>query len=801
MATYVNDLRLKEIATGDESGTWGTSTNTNLELIAEAFSFGTEAITTNADTHTTTIADGSTDPGRSIYLKYTGTLDSACTITIGPNTVSKLWFIENATSGSQNIIISQGSGANVTIPAGHVKAVYSDGAGSGAAIVDAFTDLNLAGTTTVSVLSVSSTTTFSDDVTFTGASNNLVWDKSDDCLEFADNAKAKFGASDDLQIYHDGSNSRIQEAGTGSLLVRGSNLQLQDSDGFDYLTCTDGGDGGTVVLKHLGSTVLSTASGGVTVTGALTADDLEIDSGTLSVDASNNRVGINTTSPSSVLHVAGTQGTLARIVGTNASSDVRLLFDAGGTNGQIQYAGASHASLADTLTLVTQADVRTVHAGSQRFTIKSDGDTGIGQTAPNSPLEIAKNITFSSADTFPQLLIRTSTSGTTGNQLGLGVDEADDLAFIQAIDRGNDSIPLILQRYSNRVGIGTDSPTEALSISSDDGRVSTTSNVAKTAGVLTGGYLIYSGDGSGAGSGNRAGIQSFSTNSVGSIYDLRFYTTDGSTNLVEGMRLNGDGTLQTGTAIGNSTYAGLFNGVKNVGTGAIIQTRNGNGNKHFMLRGDNNVEYGSIGLNSTSGTASLQIQGEDSIVFKTNTDTERVRINGTGDLFLGTTSAVRGSEIISVDAGTADVMACKTSAAGLIIRKTSFSNGFLLLFEVDSNGFAVGSITSDGSSTSYTSASDYRLKENVQPMENGLDRVRQLNPVKFTWKDTGKESEGFIAHEFDEIYSGCVDGEKDGEQMQTLDYGKITPLLVKAIQEQQEQIDALQSEINNLKGE
>jgi len=143
MATYVNDLRLKEIATGDESGTWGTSTNTNLELIAEAFSYGTEAITTNADTHTTTIADGSTDPGRSIYLKYTGTLDSACTITIGPNTVSKLWFIENATSGSQNIIISQGSGANITIPAGDTKVVYSDGAGSGAAFVDAFASLNV----------------------------------------------------------------------------------------------------------------------------------------------------------------------------------------------------------------------------------------------------------------------------------------------------------------------------------------------------------------------------------------------------------------------------------------------------------------------------------------------------------------------------------------------------------------------------------------------------------------------------------------------------------------------------------
>jgi hypothetical protein len=142
-STYVNDLRLNEMATGDASGTWGTTTNTNLELIAEAFSYGTEVITTNADTHTTTIADGATDPGRSMYLKYTGTLDSACTITIGPNTVSKLWFIENATTGSQNIILSCGSGANITILPGDTKVVYSDGAGAGAAFIDAFASLSV----------------------------------------------------------------------------------------------------------------------------------------------------------------------------------------------------------------------------------------------------------------------------------------------------------------------------------------------------------------------------------------------------------------------------------------------------------------------------------------------------------------------------------------------------------------------------------------------------------------------------------------------------------------------------------
>jgi trimeric autotransporter adhesin len=142
-SSYVNDLRLNEMATGDASGTWGTTTNTNLELIGEALGYGTEGITTNADTHTSTIADGATDPVRAMYVEYTGTLDSACTITIAPNTVNRMQFIENGTSGSQNIIISQGSGANITIPPGDVKAVYLDGAGSGAAVVDAFASLNV----------------------------------------------------------------------------------------------------------------------------------------------------------------------------------------------------------------------------------------------------------------------------------------------------------------------------------------------------------------------------------------------------------------------------------------------------------------------------------------------------------------------------------------------------------------------------------------------------------------------------------------------------------------------------------
>ena len=157
MATYVNDLRLKEIGTGESSGTWGSETNTNLELIAEALSFGTQDCFSSDANATTTVADGSTDPARSIYFKVTSsaTLSTTRELTIGPNTISRLMFIENATTGSQIITIKQGSGATVNIGNGAVKAVYLDGAGSGAAVADALVDLDLTGTTTAATLTAS----------------------------------------------------------------------------------------------------------------------------------------------------------------------------------------------------------------------------------------------------------------------------------------------------------------------------------------------------------------------------------------------------------------------------------------------------------------------------------------------------------------------------------------------------------------------------------------------------------------------------------------------------------------------
>ena len=130
--TFSNDLRLRLQESGSNAGTWGDLLNGTITNIASALGQGSEAIP-NASTHTITLADGTADEARSLYLKCTGG-GQACTVTLGPNTISKVWIIDNTTS--YTLTFSQGSGANVAIAAGAVKVIATDGAGSGAAVVD-----------------------------------------------------------------------------------------------------------------------------------------------------------------------------------------------------------------------------------------------------------------------------------------------------------------------------------------------------------------------------------------------------------------------------------------------------------------------------------------------------------------------------------------------------------------------------------------------------------------------------------------------------------------------------------------
>ena len=177
MATYVNNLRLKEITTGDEDGTWGTSTNTNLELITDGFSYGTKQLSGDAN-QTFTMPDATADATRGFYLKITsaGALTATREVTLGPNTVSKVWLIENATTGSRIITIKQGSGATVNVANGSKVMIVTDGAGAGAAVFNANpteagagTVTSVGGTGTVNGISLSGTVTSSGNLTLGGA--------------------------------------------------------------------------------------------------------------------------------------------------------------------------------------------------------------------------------------------------------------------------------------------------------------------------------------------------------------------------------------------------------------------------------------------------------------------------------------------------------------------------------------------------------------------------------------------------------------------------------------------------------
>ena len=294
-STYVNNLRLNEMATGDQSGTWGTTTNTNLELIGQAFGWGTRAIA-NASTDNITIADGASDADRNMALKLTGG-GQACTVTILPNTSSKVWIMENATS--YTLTFTQGSGANVAILAGETKMIATDGLGSGAVVYDVLTDLNLAGTTKAAALTVAGVGTFasldiSGDVDVDGTANLDIVD-IDGAVDMASTltvAGVLTGASLDISgdIDIDGT-TNLDVVDIDGAVDMASTLQV---DGVATFTGRDIHSGGITIANagQIGSVgdadAIAIASDGVvTLTQKLVGTELDI-SGNVDVDGTTN---------------------------------------------------------------------------------------------------------------------------------------------------------------------------------------------------------------------------------------------------------------------------------------------------------------------------------------------------------------------------------------------------------------------------------------------------------------------------------------------------------------------------------
>jgi hypothetical protein len=146
MATYSN-LGIKLITTGDESGTWGTSTNTNFSDVIDEAIAGVVTYNIGSDANfTLTVSDATSSDARHAVIKFTSTtLTATRTCTLAPDDLQKVWVVVNATTGGQSLTFKQGSsGATVTVPNGESAIIYSDGAGASAGaitrVLDSFTN-------------------------------------------------------------------------------------------------------------------------------------------------------------------------------------------------------------------------------------------------------------------------------------------------------------------------------------------------------------------------------------------------------------------------------------------------------------------------------------------------------------------------------------------------------------------------------------------------------------------------------------------------------------------------------------
>jgi len=212
--------------------------------------------------------------------------------------------------------------------------------------------------------------------------------------------------------------------------------------------------------------------------------------------------------------------------------------------------------------------------------------------------------------------------------------------------------------------------------------------------------------------------------------------------------------------------------------------------------------------NSTTGTAAsdgfsvicqettndviLTQRESANLTFRT-ADTERARIDASGNLLVGTTTAsVTGAGLwLYNDGGSYGRINFGSSITGSSFPAVFYNNV----------GSAVGSISYTTTTTTFGTSSDYRLKEDVQPMVGSVDRLMALKPVNFAWKVDGSRVDGFLAHEAQEVVPECVTGEKDAvddegnPQYQGIDQSKIVPLLVAALQEALTKIEALEARV------
>jgi len=420
--------------------------------------------------------------------------------------------------------------------------------------------------------------------------------------------------------------------------------------------------------------------------------------------------------------------------------------------------------------------------GNSVFTFVSVAPGGSG-TVTN--IKAGSNISMTEAGT-------TVTETTTSATIAVTASPSFSSAIVTG-DLTVDTNTLHVDSTNNRVGIGTTSPATALEVNGDIG-------IARTAGGYTFRETL--------GGGERAGIKSNAFN------ELLFNISGAS----EAMRIDSSGDVGIGTI---SPTAAL----EVESTDALLARFSGGsttaGTKYIQVVNTIDDTAGLNLIHHSDDTATVGNQANAALRFSSN-DTERMRLDTSGNLLIGSTTNVgTGDHKVSISIG--------GGGRALGLSSTATTTKLLASF-INPNG-TVGSIRTSGTSTSYVTSSDYRLKANITGITDGIERVKQLRPSRFNFiADANTIVDGFIAHEAASVVPEAVVGEKDAMQNekyvvtpevladdgsvitpavmatrsvpdpQGIDQSKLVPLLTAALQEAITKIEDLEARVATLEG-
>jgi hypothetical protein len=318
---------------------------------------------------------------------------------------------------------------------------------------------------------------------------------------------------------------------------------------------------------------------------------------------------------------------------------------------------------------------------------------------------------------------------------------------------------------SGNVGIGTSSPAERLTVVAASGLTVAARFAGNTAANNNTQIRFY---GANAAADQWAIGNAIATNDATRNFDIYDLVSNANR-----LRIDSSGNVGIGTS-----SPGVKLDVYTSGTASnFIRTRNDTTQAFF--------EAG-------NGYAFLNASTNHPLIFGTN-NTERARIDSSGNLLVGTTVA-SDATIVGVTLG----------GGGSNFTTSNVGTQFPCAFRRGGN--LVGTISTDTTTTFYNTSSDYRLKENAQPMTGALAKVAALKPCTYTWKADGSDGEGFIAHELAEVVPQCVTGEKDAVDSegkpvyQGIDTSFLVATLTAGLQEAVAMIDELKAKVAALEG-